>query len=1064
MADPNAFALNLELTLQDNATKVLQDVTGQLGLIEQKVSTMMANLSMSIEDISTKINKIPNSFKQMSGKMSQGIKDVQAAVASVDFAGPTDKLNTAIGGLDTNIGKVTEATEKANKGSETLAQSVSSATSSFAIPVDMVNQLRKAMIDASSIDFLKDDNISVDKAIKAYDFLTKIGLPQLEAFKQQMAKEGRRMSTEELAFIEKIRSANDQFYGKQVVMEIHINKLREKWRGLTKKDFVVEKVSRLKLLLMGKQQRDVLVDMNKALINRTKIQKQAAADPAEKQRLGGQLKQLQLNEQLTSNMGATATAVSGLKAAFEAVGGAIKSALSTIGMPALAGAATAAGLYGQVVDDVIKKEEKFHTANYRVLGSAQEINDTLRQMALKELPYTRDELIATTQALRQAGMAKEDIKALREEVMYLVRTVGADNKVTARFSQNWQKLGGTLKGAQQQMVQMEKWSKETGLEGEDLNAVMQAAGDSATLLGIHGEKAMKGYTNSMLGGAAAAKKMGLSAQEGIKFIEKMKDPMHAVAMIGELELDPTKRIQKVSKAAQQMMKDLESTTDPDELYAKQQEYMALTGSSFEDLTKNLKIMAGTNQEVQNAAIKGVTADIPDINKEMKKGITDAGTTAREVALTEDKAIAQMQETATGFRGVIRDLYKLFASDPIYPALLGWGVAGLGAVSGIVSLTASCVTLWTTFTGGASAAATATTALAGAEGTAAAATTGLTASTTPLLALLAGPLIVGIVGAIAIWKTYQAALANDEAWKTARHEINATQDAIKSAKDTLEKGGKLAKADDSIELRVDTLKRKLAAHNAELKNTAGFWGKLFVQRDTYAPKAEDAKHAEVRLQLEKELVEATEQKNAGMQKNQDQDLAAIKAGKELKVISKEQAEADFAAGKAVVGMTQERADYLKSIVKSGAKVIDQTQKTAEVTPVTKPKPTEEELDKLITQKSFEANLRDDNSILSSKATLEKAAPKLEQLAEAHPILTEKATPEPIITVKMNDTTARPQEDTQNVEGFQNVVGAIKTVFDKLDPSVAKEIVALLRDNLPKLGDKETGLASTANQWI
>lgn len=407
--------------------------------------------------------------------------------------------------------------------------------------------------------------------------------------------------------------------------------------------------------------------------------------------LGTQQKQVGVLDKIRGIYDKIETKVHGIK---QSVAG----MFSGIGLGQIAQAATLTGIFGLAVTGAAERAEKFHTVNYRNLGTMEEISDLITDMGNKQLPVTMDELTNATIALREMGAQRQGIEGLRVSTAEFVRTTGAGADETARLNTRLTALSGNTEYATQQMATMIKASKNLNLSGKDVDVVMRNIGDSAFFLGTAGSNMMGQYQRSLLGIAASAKKLGVDVGDATQKAESLQDPFKIAALVGQeaigMNIDQLREAsaQQASNYLQQIEHYQKLGDAASAALVKREALMRLEQAGLGNTIKDLQVVAGMAGKTSEDVAKAFEETGKKPEEQIEEATKTAAGQMRNRELIVDRFVAKMQEQLRPVQKAFDEFFKFLASSPLVPTLLMWGavivaVGGLfiGAVVGMISM-------------------------------------------------------------------------------------------------------------------------------------------------------------------------------------------------------------------------------------------------------------------------------------------------------------------------------------------------------------------------------------------
>ena len=1157
MSDINSYALSIELTLQSNAQEVLKGVTDEISGIETKVKNLIDNMSRSMDTISSGV-------RLASKDMSASVRSIDNAIKSTDMGSPAAELADSVERVAESAGSLTnrskeldDAISEISRTAATAGGDLSGAAEKFALPVEELVKIRKAMILASDVDFMQDEQEYVDEATKQYKYLADDIFPKLLDQRSEMLMQGKDLGQVEMKVLLGIEEVEKRMVRQRGNASRLVNRLKKKGSDDSKKDAKIEGKSLIKLLWMNKEKRDEYEQLTEAMKARSRISG-ALGTADEKPVYKKQEQQLQGMQDRSKAVGKLKEVFGNLSSAVKKVTAGFSSMMKTMGYGQLAEAASVTGLYGAAVGKAAEEEEKFHTINFRAIGSMRSMQATVRDLSIK-FPALRSEFIDATIALREVGGTKKDINDLVPVVAFLGRTTGASAEALSKFAKSQKVVYGTTQKARKEMLMMQRGAKELGLTGKDLDQILGSAADAAFLMGSKGEVYAGKYSVMLLKAAGAAKKLGLSTEDAMSYVDRMKDPLEVIKVLGReaFSMDPAQRMEAMGKAAGNTLEQLNKMAESEEKYGKRREIMALFNiKSIGNVEKELKMMHTTAEQGEDAFKKGMQKPQEEINDAMK----NAAGLQRDTAVVMEKTMSKLQKTMEPVLKFMESINEYLAKSPMATTMMSWATMA-GAVGSVFSsvfgilvdvglavlalpglkalapltkganllktaFNAVKATRMVTFFGRMIKPVTSLTRLLPI------ARLGMAGMGKALLSFALNPLTLAVaaIAGVSYW-----------AWKIASDTIKAEKSVYKTniarldATRNLENQGLLLH--DQLEIEIHLLKVKKAKliadnkgkpatktirdmekeiHSIQLKQGTRLnknWG-IMKQREAALKRAmktgtkEKAIQAALSLEAikqdktikdlakDKELTKKITQDTAKAYKDQQfwiksardelekgnkaeasKEKMAVKTANAFR-LSKDQAKSYLDMIKKHKSGTEEHGKAVADIAELfGTKAEGLEQKLGNIVKGVEQKPMEEAEKKLqeAAQKAKDTISKADGPEAKYAAMREQATlfgvptaqveEKLDQLTKA----TEtkgKVTPETLTTSKITDETARPttEEDRKLVAATKNNV-LLEDLARRVDKTGnLEDLMRLLKDYLPKIADKDTGLASTANQWV
>lgn len=935
---------------------------------------------------------------------------------------------------------------------------------------DKIRQIEESISRVNATDFMEDDIETVGKAIDAARNLEVQYNSLLEA-QHKLELQGKSASQQELNAIEKVSAGLENFRGKQFKLEGAIKKQSDKMGKDVGVNLKKESVGWMKRLFMSKAQKKEYGNLINLQLKQAKI---SGAPDAEVKRLTKTKNALgqfaEEGDPAQAKVGALSKGIGLLTSAMSGLG----SMLTSVGLGAIVQATTLTGLFEVAIMGAAQRQELFHTANFRVIGSQEEI--VKQTTAMRErYKVLAPEIDAATVALTEMGYKDQDIFDLAGANANFTRTTGASAAATARFSKMMKGATKDTTAVKNQLLIATRYSKEWGVAGKDNDVVLQEVAQSALFMGSSGGKSTEQYAQQLYKAAAAAKNLGIDVKVATDMVSKMKDPLKTVAFLGgeSLKWDTTKRSQEMAKAAKEHLKMLEGAADEEERWVVRQQLLAMgyegLGFSLENVDDGIKLMAESEKVAAKAGQKAMDAPSKTPLEEAQKNATEASNLLRESLVAVDKVLVELQAAASPILKLITEWIQWFNDNP---AAAKWAAIGVAAVAALTAISAVLGPLIS---------------LIGMGGLGAALST-----------LAAGGLVmVGLVavGGI-IWAGYEAY----KAWSQADESIKKTNETLAKTSKELEAANlqKKGLASDEDELaRLRTEYKAFAAEN-ERGGVKQFFG---MSRFAAADSKKLHSYEEQIKAVQDRIHTQTDKEYAAAQVN-NKDLVKDEAKKVDDFLKGRGTEVN-AAGKAAAV----EVSFQDSVAKAIEEKAQIEQKAADATKnnMTESEKQEASLEKEFTNKTqtftdataafpeqLAALAKEREEVLNREANAASVVVPSVEL-EDELIDTERrgrgvrpelegefidraegrgVRPETITTSKIEDSTARPIKSNELVEKTEKQTGELQTLnsaiarmIDKFDPKMMKDVLALLQEHLPKISEgRDSGLATPANQWI
>ena len=371
------------------------------------------------------------------------------------------------------------------------------------------------------------------------------------------------------------------------------------------------------------------------------------------------------------------------------VKGAISGMFKGLGVGQLANLTSGWGLLKVGVQDAADMSEKFHTVNYRNVGTMNEMADVIIDFGTKGLPVLKDELIKSTIALREMGGTKGLIDGLRVETAEFGRISGVSADEIAKFAVRLTGVSNNIESTRGEMNLMNRMQKNLGLSGANVGAVMRNIGDETFFLGSSGSAAMGQYQKAMYMLAGSANKMGVDVGQTTKVIGDAvrNNAIEIDAIIQHDSKNFEDRMKYLSDYTKKWVNDYDEAIKADPS-GKQAEIM------FKQISKLYQKMGiapdmGLLRSLAdaNTAGKDVSQVFADLDASARKELAGAADGARGLAreqqLTMDRIEANTQKMFKGIREQFESMFKWFNLDPINAEFAAMGLAGITATGMVV---------------------------------------------------------------------------------------------------------------------------------------------------------------------------------------------------------------------------------------------------------------------------------------------------------------------------------------------------------------------------------------------
>jgi hypothetical protein len=1125
MGDQVAFALSLDFNLQGNASQTLQEVSSLLGNVEQRILNIVTNLNSGLTDASVKLQKQANTLSQSVTTVGNDIKNLNNVVSSANLQQPVADMAVQAAQLNANTNALNQTLQDVAQTSKQASTDIGKVVQQSQAPNDIFKQLRDILLDLSSIDFKNQGLEDIQQAFDSYDKLTNEILPEITRLQREMAASGKEFSESESDMISMAFREKENFLTKERKIKKDLKKMEEQWSDRLLGDLKKQKGLYTELLALKKEDRDLLEDYLKLQAAQGKMAALATGTKEAKEQADALVTQANQAEGANKSIGKLAKGWGLLTGFISSAGGAAGNFFNTIGLGQLAQFASINGLVGGSLATLGDQQEAFHTANYRALGSVKDLSREMRTMSATSSALTK-ELIQSTVALRSMGASAEETREFNEQIAIINRNTGAGIQQQAKFVKRINATTGGYTAARKELILMQRAAKQLGLTGDDLNTVLDTSSEMAFSLGSMGADAAGKFNKMLLQAAGAAKNLGLDVSHTTGLIAKLHDPTETAAFLSGynvMGMTIEQRMEATIKRAkewQQAMKDAYDSGSLEQYNVQQQALAGVLGTSTIEAEKYINTWAAmdVNELKKNGMdLESMLKKTVNVQEELQNATKESGTVARDQQKVIDLAINNI---ITKMEPIVDKIHEIFKALQKYPSLIDFGVitmmgfglismlgtlfntvkvgvdlfkffgtTGTGVFQAVANMGRAAFTtiatsvspaiaqlqtagvyvkdlvlkipgIGTAFNGIASITRTALTGIMSYGGTALTAMKGLAAG-------IAGPLAVAVVGGIAIWKTYQAAVANDEAWKTARKEIAATSKALRDAKQKLADAGALAKGDENVETQLLVAERQLKSLISKQKEERSGIKGWFV---------DEAALRKERVDQEEKVNSLRAQYNKTMDQQYQKELDAVKNGKMLegmdakrydylkqqlsetnKVSAEQQTQLELQKQINEAAAQYPEAQMLSSSTATQADIDKQNMRQVTPSPVPE-KPTSRIEERNADMSVLNASLIESNKVMAQQITsavASKASPE-----------EEKVKAQTIISTPIDEQTARPREQKDETEAFEmrRQTDVISSIAEKLDKDTLGGLINLLQQYLPQMAEKDTGLASTSTQWI
>jgi hypothetical protein len=639
MADINAYALSLEFTLQSNAEEVLGNISTKIDDIESKMKNMLSGLGKVMSDSSTKIEKdidsVAKSISNVGTKGAMTSKEIAAAIAAIK-----------------NAKKTTEQTADSTTASVDAVKEYKKRWEELTLAMD------KLELDIFSEKDREDVSGRVETIKKQYEELIEL-----------RKKEGiniEDMAQMELESIDKINQMDKDIRSERNMAQKTLIRTQRAWDKETSGRYKREILSKKELIKLGIK--DMLTGESK--LNTYEEYMEAVKDQASLEKGGKGGKTL---EQAKGSL-KTMAVIQGLKqamgmliAGFKKLISIMKNFMDTIGLGKLTQLVSVTGLLKEAIMGTAQEEEEWHTINYRTIGSMRDLQASVTDAAISNEVF-REELIKSRKALREVGAGATEIFELDQAVGVLQRTTAASYENLARFAKTMTVVSGDTQKANKDLMLFQRGAKALGLTGKDLDWVLQQATESAFIMGSRGELFADKYNMALLKTAGAAKKLGMDTSSAGDIINKLRDPLGYIEILGReaFNMDPEEKLEAVAAKAEEMFEKLSTSSDA----AREKLRISyIMGWQAADVEKNLKLLIEAGEDGGEAYAKALMSP----QQQMAKSMEEAAGYMRNISKVINDIISRIKQDFQPLIDMFSNLAKTIAKSPILLWTIKWGI-------------------------------------------------------------------------------------------------------------------------------------------------------------------------------------------------------------------------------------------------------------------------------------------------------------------------------------------------------------------------------------------------------
>ena len=660
--DINAYALSLEFTLQSNAEKVLGGIVAQIDQIESRMKNVLSGVGKVVTDSSVKMEKsISGVAKSMSEVGAQGKK------ATNEITIMEKATVNLVGSMDGMVKKAEESTKKMNVSDDYKKS---------------LNEISVLMANIDDIDIFGEDKEEYIAAVAAireeFDKLGKI--------RQDQNITNEDSTKTELMLGEEIKKMEEGIQNSRVNAGKRLDRARKAWMKTAQGQFKEEFLNKKQILKMSKNQLEQYEEYIDAVKDHESMKR-----PNE--RIEGRLESVAATQKNIKGIQTLKQAGDLLIGAVKKLTSAFKNFANNMGLSELTQLTTVTGLLKEVIMGTAQEEENWHTINFRAIGSMRDLQASVESAAIGNDVF-RKELIKARVALREVGAGKDEIFKLDQAIGVMNRTTGAGYEGLARFAKTMTVVSGDTQKANKDLMLFQRGAKALGLTGKDLDWVLQQATESAFIMGSRGELFADKYNMALLKTAGAAKKLGMDTSSAGDVINKLKDPLGYIEILGReaFDMDPGEKLTAVAERAEEMFNRLAASGDA---AREKLRISAIMGWQPADVEKNLKLLI--------EAGKGGTEDFAKAmmspQQQMAKSMEDASGYLRDIQKTINSVISSIKKDFRPLFDMFKELAKMIADSPLLLWAIKWGIylgiAGkaLGSIVGFLPQLLTTAQVW-----------------------------------------------------------------------------------------------------------------------------------------------------------------------------------------------------------------------------------------------------------------------------------------------------------------------------------------------------------------------------------
>lgn len=640
----DSYALSLELSFNDLASEGLKNVSGLLTSIESQVEQIQKKFDVFGQKAVTINNQLEDSVKQVNASLTQ--------------------------------------TNEATKGVETSMVAVGAAAQET---VDVTSDMGDKLKDISdTVSKLSTSRLFTDDPQAVQDIVDKMKIMNSEVVRiQDIQKNSNDITASQNNLLRDAAEITKRFNKDRAEGENRHEKMVKDFQSKNKINDKLEMLNEVQMRKLSIDERSRLQDILKS--------KKALGIAGSE--LGGDPAAVDSALALASGIQDQAVASDKFKEKIAPVGGMIQKVFATgplgpfISKIGTAGAAFA--LIETIFGGAAARAEKFHTANFRALGSMEDLASR-SALLTGALRMTNKEVDDAVIALREAGAAADGFDDLIEGMVILGRSTGVSAQSVAEFSVQMKGAGASTESIQGSFAAANAAAKGLGLTGHDLDKVLMQSGRSAFYMGTTGKDSATSWTRVLLQAAGAAKKLGASIEETMQITEELAEPLSELNLL--LTKGASVRLGKEQSIALAGKNMLQYTEDMNKAQTDQERFgiMVRAGVKNADMAH---MAAGMRQfKIQSAIVQAAAEEVKrrealtdeqrkaeDASKEayeaMKADAIEASSGAlRSITVLAEGIVANLQVMFTPLFKAVSWFINLIESTPGIKWILALGLA------------------------------------------------------------------------------------------------------------------------------------------------------------------------------------------------------------------------------------------------------------------------------------------------------------------------------------------------------------------------------------------------------